>query len=244
MSAVAERIQRVRESEHKEQQLLFEQAKELWSVIAPGREPSAETAAVLDFSFKAPGTKAEGVEQRLFAHLLHEYWFSDDELYTVFLKVNPNYAKGNQKDDSDFSFKLAITAPPPAMPPEVPRAAEPLALFIHEYPRKSGLVGYLGPLYALQILGEGPHVYTARKLDHQLVGVDQNGSAEWQSYFHPEYRIKGFTRRNMLWRKHFVSEVLELLINVARQQPEARWMDYDEGFQEWMEKFGDPFKSD
>jgi hypothetical protein len=120
------------------------------------------------------------------------------------------------------------------------------AFLIHEYPRKPGITGFLNTSYNLQILGEGPFVYSERKaprwLDHQLIYADEKtGEVDWQSYFHPEYQwIYGFGLQNMKWRKRFVSEVLDLLVETGNQRSTEEFQAYDQKFQEWMKRCGDP----
>lgn len=207
-------IERDTRKEDNPREPLLIKARALWDFIAPGREPSVLTSAVMDLRLRAPGVKPQTPEQQYFVETLQRYTLSHD-YFSLFLKVNEN------QRDANFSFLMALGANVEFQVVDTP--VEPsFILAVREFSRGTGIRRFLSP-YAIEIVGED---------GRQLVAPDQ-----WEEAF----VLTGFSRANMGWRRKFVSSTLDLLIEVANRGTLEERQEQDVWAQNWMARNGDFF---
>jgi len=214
MSVLKELAKNPEVRELKEPRLL---ARELWGLLAPDREPSVWSSAVLDIKFGEPGIKPESPEQHQFIELLKQH--SNYDNFSVFLKVNESYNRG--EGQAPVSFVMGIVGYQEMQIVDTPEIENPTVLIIREIPKVRGLLRFLDQ-DRFQIIN--------KDRDHMVA----------PNVWEPEFRWGGFSDDNMAWRKKFVSEVLDHLIRVGKISSAEQHKEKDNMFQTWVAEHGDP----
>jgi len=232
MNAVKEILRPKESQEGKDTGLVGERAIQLWRLIAPDRKPSSALeleTAILPFHYVHKPSAIKSFEVMLFHSILRPYWRTEHDVFRAKLAINPNYFSHGTVDREDpLSFCLEIQAPPP---PQLPDVGRTTIFGFAEFPQNK-LLGMFNKKPQIDITAES-ELYTG-DLSKVILGKPENLET---SPFIPKTKAthkEAMLLSNVIWRKKFAGEVVDLFISVAKQQPKTTHRRID---QAWRANF-------
>jgi len=219
MSALSEIVKFRRNPEAKRaSQPVGEKAKELWSLIAPDRQPDSQlpTAILpLYYDYYDMNFRGRSFERRLFDSVLRPYWQTKDNISCeAKLHINPNYFNHGMVDKGDSSFVLYIDVPSPVPSPQQPPNDNYISVFgFAEFPQSIGFGPFKKHQANILIIGEGGN-YTG-DLSRIMIGKPTNLQT---TPFKPGTKIshiEAMLPGNTAWREKFATDIVNMLIDYA-----------------------------